>query len=380
MAAALSDVLGNRLSAGLVITKHAPGILPSPLLISESQFTILEGGHPLPDARSLLAGDRIRAFLSGMTSDDLLVCLLSGGGSALVSAPVEGISLSDLQELTSSLLVCGARISEINTLRRHLDSLKGGGLARLAAPARVVSLILSDVVGNPLETIASGPTSPDPTTCQDALDILVRYSLLDSHSAIVNALKTVPETHKSGDPLFTHVQNLVIGDNLKAAQAGLRQADAEGFHPYLLRADLQGEARLTAVDLCRTLRWAWQTGDPAPRPACIVAGGETTVTLCPHPGLGGRNTEMALAAVTELANFPGVMLATLATDGEDSSTGAAGAVVTGETYLHARALGLNPADYLSRNDSYHFFEGLNDLFQIGPTGTNVNDLIFLFTF
>jgi hydroxypyruvate reductase len=373
MAEAISEILSDRLTGGIVITKHAP-------TISDSPFTILEGGHPVPDERSLAAGAKIRALISGLSAADLVLCLISGGGSALVASPVDGVTLSDLQSLTADLLACGARVYEINTLRRHLDVLKGGGLARLAAPARVVSLILSDVVGSPLNAIASGPTAPDPTTCADGLAILERYSLNEKHPQIVNVLQHVAETPKPGDPIFARVSNRIVADNLVAAQAALKQAEAEGFNPYLLRTDLQGEARDAAVELCRTLRWSWQTGDPVPRPACIVVGGETTVTLCPHPGHGGRNTELALASVTELANFPNVILVTLATDGEDGPTDAAGAVVTGETFRRTHELGLNPSDFLVRNDSYSFFAILDDLLKPGPTGTNVNDLTFLFTF
>ncbi|KAF0107330.1 MAG: hydroxypyruvate reductase [Anaerolineaceae bacterium] len=391
MADALAKILGGRLSAGLVITKHAPAISPFP--IHHSQFTIIEGGHPVPDERSLEAGRRIMEMLSGLTADDLVICLISGGGSALATAPVDGVTLAELQSLTSALLACGAGIDEINTLRRHLDVLKGGGLARLARPARVVSLILSDVVGSPFEAVASGPTAPDPTTCADALAVLEKYHFCSDDfsrpsqkatevatTSVLDVLKSGTETLKPGDPIFAHVQNLLVGENLLAAQAALKQAEVEGFHPYLLRADLRGEAREAAVDLCRTLRWARQTDQPAHRPACIVVGGETTVTLCQNPGRGGRNTELALAAVTELADFPDVMLVTLATDGEDGTTDAAGAVVTGETYKCARLLGLEPADYLRRNDSYSFFAALDDLLQPGPTGTNVNDLVFLFAF
>ncbi len=435
MAESLANILGDRLTGGLVIPKHAAGR-------TLSRLAVMEAGHPVPDERSLTAGQRVIELLSCLRADDLLFCLISGGGSALMAAPVEGVTLSDLQALTSSLLACGASVNEINILRRHLDRLKGGGLARLASPARVVSLILSDVVGNPLEAIASGPTAPDPSTCADALTVLDKYKLhfkraqneffamkppstndqrineylssfrpkaifyfirlfvsdsltglvhkrkvrvMDGHSihgkapkSVMSALRSGQETLKPGDAVFRNVDNILIGSNLLAAQAALKQAEAEGFHPYLLRTDLQGEARQVAVELCRTLRWAWQTGDPAPRPACIVAGGETTVTLR-GDGRGGRNTELALAAVTELVNCPDVMLITLATDGEDGPTDAAGAVVTGETFGRAYGLGLDPVECLRRNDSYTFFAALDDLLKPGPTGTNVNDLTFLFT-
>jgi hydroxypyruvate reductase len=375
MSAALAEILSEKLAAGLVITKHIP-----PESINHSPFSILEGDHPIPDERSLRAGEKVVEFLSALGADDLLLCLVSGGGSALATAPVDDVSLADMQSLTSALLACGARVDEINTLRRRLDRIKGGGVAQLSNGATIVNLILSDVVGNPLEAIASGPTAPDPSTRQDALSILAKYRLENQLPLSINhALLSSPETPKPGDPLFERVQNAIVGSNLSAAQAALKQAEEEGFHPYLLRADLQGEARDIAFELATFLRQARQTGDPVPPPACIVAGGETTVTLR-GDGKGGRNSELALAAVTELADFPGVMLVTLATDGEDGPTDAAGAVVTSETYRRARSLGMNPIGYLGRNDSYSFFEALGDLLKPGPTGTNVNDLTFLFTF
>lgn len=382
MAESLAKILGDRLTDGVVIPKHASGrTLGLPRAKTRGRLTVMEGGHPIPDERSLAAGRSVIELLSGLRADDLLFCLISGGGSALMAAPVEGVTLSDLQALTSALLAYGASIDEINILRRHLDRLKGGGLARLASPARVVSLILSDVVGNPLEAIASGPTAPDPSTCADALAVLDKYKLHGKvPKSVLNALNSGCETLKPGDAVFRNVDNVLVGSNLLAAQAALKQAEAEGFHPYLLRTDLQGEACEIAVELCRTLRWAWQTGDPAPRPACIVVGGETTVTLREGSGQGGRNQELALASVTELVNFPDVMLVTLATDGEDGPTDAAGAVVSGETFARAYGLGLDSVEYLHRNASYTFFAALDDLLKSGPTGTNVNDLTFLFTF
>jgi hydroxypyruvate reductase len=276
------------------------------------------------------------------------------------------------------LLACGACIDEINTLRRRLDQVKGGGIVKMANGATIVSLILSDVVGNPLEAIASGPTAPDPAMRANALSILAKYKLENRLPiSILQRLRTSPETPKPGDPIFDKVQNVIVGSNLLAAQAALAQAEAEGFHPYLLRMDLQGEARQVAFELATVLRQARLTGDPLPGPACIVAGGETTVTL-KGIGKGGRNTELALAAVSELADFPGVMLVTLATDGEDGPTEAAGAVVTGETFRRSAGLDLHPGFFLERNDSYSFFSALDDLLKPGPTGTNVNDLVFLF--
>jgi glycerate 2-kinase len=371
MAETLGEILGADLADNLVITKHLP-------LVHQSAFNILTSSHPVPDERSLAAGERTIEFLSSLGSDDLLFCLLSGGGSALVAAPIEGISLADLGSLTAALLACGARIDEINCLRRRLDRVKGGGAVRLANGATVVSLILSDVVGNPLEAIASGPTAPDPTTRADALAVLEKYKLIQQIPAsILPALSSSPETPKPDDPLFGKVQNILVGSNLLAAQAALKQAREEGFNPYLLRTDLQGEAREAAFELATFLRQAKKTGSPVPGPACILAGGETTVTVKGN-GKGGRNTELALAAVSELADFPGVLLVALATDGEDGPTEAAGAVVTGESYRRAAGLDMHVGDFLGRNDSYTFFEGLDDLLKPGPTGTNVNDLVFLF--
>jgi hydroxypyruvate reductase len=373
MSVALANILADRLSDGLVISKQ-------PSLSFYSPMTLLIGGHPVPDEHSLEAGKKTIELLSSLGPDDLLFCLISGGSSALVAAPLSGISLADIQVLSSALIASGARIDEINTLRRKLDKLKGGGVVNMTAGATVISLILSDVVGNSLEAIASGPTAPDPSTRANSLAILAKYGLEPRvPTSILRSLRTSPENPKPGDPLFAKVQNVIVGGNLQAAQAALTQADLEGFYPYLLSANLQGEARQAAFELATFLRQAHLAGDPVPTPACIVAGGETTVTL-QGDGKGGRNTELALAAVSELADFPGVMLVTLATDGEDGPTDAAGAVVMGSTFRRAAGLGLHPGHFLDRNDSYTFFSALDDLLKPGQTGTNANDLVFLFSF
>jgi hydroxypyruvate reductase len=307
----------------------------------------------------------------------------------LVTAPY--VPLEDLQSLTSLLLSSGARIDEINTLRRHLDRLKGGGLAR-ATKAKIISLILSDVIGNPLEAIASGPTAPDPTTRRDALGIMEKYLTTESrrHGDSLNSVtplapparageflrgSNVLETLKPGDPVFTRVQNIIIGDNRLAAQAALKQAQLEGFHAEILTSELQGEAREVGYELAHHLRVSISRNT---HPFCLIAGGETIVTIR-GSGKGGRNQELALAAVEELAGLDDVMLIALATDGDDGPTDAAGAVVTGESAQRAESFGLDAAAYLSRNDAYPFFDALGDLFKTGPTGTNVNDLIFLFS-
>jgi len=370
------------LAGGLAVTKFARRD-------ASGLYPVIEGGHPIPDARSLHAGERVLEFVSSLKEADTLVCLISGGGSALVTAPY--VPLEDLQTLTSLLLASGAPIDEINTLRRQLDRLKGGGLAR-ATKAKIVSLILSDVIGNPLEAIASGPTVPDPTTEEDALEILEKYFHLttETHTAPVvrcrgrhrEALNSVTQwlrgskefkTLTADNPVFTRVQNLIIGDNKLAAQAALKQAEQEGFQAEILTNELQGEAREAGRDLARRLRAASSTKH---RPFCLIAGGETTVTIR-GDGKGGRNQELALAAVDELAGLKNVILIALATDGDDGPTDAAGAVATGASARRAESLGLEAASHLSRNDAYPFFDTLGDLLETGPTGTNVNDLIFL---
>lgn len=364
----MMDVLAERLplSGGLAVTKFAPHE-------TSGLYTVIVGGHPIPDARSLRAGKQVLDFVSSLDEEDTLVCLISGGGSALMTAPHEGISLEDLGSLTSLLLSCGARIDEINTIRRHLDRLKGGGLAR-ATKAKIISLILSDVIGNPLEAIASGPTAPDPTTREDALAVITKYHLEDRiASPVRHGLNESPETLKPNDTTFKQVQNKIIGDNQLAALAALEQLRQEGFYGKILSNNLQGEARDVGRELGNRLRVdsSSRTG-----PFCLIAGGETTVTI-KGDGKGGRNQELALAAVDELAGLKDVMLITLATDGDDGPTDAAGAVVTGESAHRAESLGLRAADYLSRNDAYPFFDALRDLIKTGPTGTNVNDLSFL---
>ena len=351
---------------GLAVTKFASGL-------SRELYTVIEGGHPVPDARSLEAGERVLELVSSLREEDTLVCLISGGGSALVTAPY--VPLEDLQTLTSLMLSSGAPIDEINTLRRQLDRIKGGGLAR-ATKAKVISLILSDVVGNPLEAIASGPTSPDPTTEKDALSILKKYDLekrVPDSILLYLEHDSLASKYQEQDSEIQNVQNLIIGDNKLAAEAALKQAEREGFQAKIITNELQGEAREVGRELAHHLRRASATRT---QPFCLIAGGETTVTLRGN-GKGGRNQELALSAVNELNGLENVMLITLATDGDDGPTDAAGAVVTGESTWRAESLGLDADHYLSRNDAYPFFDKLGDLLKTGPTGTNVNDLIFL---
>ena len=386
MAVAASDILGDSLTSGLIVVKDALPIgdeNQSWNSLSTSRIRFLMGSHPIPDEFSLNAGQEMMTFLQTCQEDDLIICLISGGGSALVSVPVLGVSLANLQTLTSLLLSCGAGIQEINTLRKHLDLVKGGGLARRVYPAQLFTLILSDVVGDTLDVIASGPTTPDSTSYQDAWDVLSRYSLLEKiPSSIRDHLDAgrfgrLTETPKPGDVLFKNVRNSLVGSGFLAARAALIQAGLEGFQGLLLTTSLEGEARQIGRFLASIARQVSQSGDPLPRPACLVSSGETTVTIS-GTGLGGRNQELALGAVAALAGLKNTILIALATDGGDGPTDAAGAVVTGETLSRAQKLGLDPFDFLQRNDSYHFFEPLGDLLRPGPTLTNVNDLSLIF--
>ena len=266
-------------------------------------------------------------------------------------------------------------IDEINTIRRHLDQLKGGGLIKLANRARVVSLILSDVIGNELEAISSGPTAPDPTTREDALAIMDRYGLDENmSSSIRRILQDSPETAKPGEKIFEKVTNIIIGSNETAVKAAVEIARKEGFQSRSISSTWQGEARLITSELCKNFQ-----NPGVETPFCLVGGGETTVTI-QGEGRGGRNQEMALAAVSEMANMKNSMLITLATDGEDGYTDAAGAVVTEETLLRGRDLGMEPGRFLETNDSHAYFNSLGDLLKPGASGTNVNDLYFLFGF
>ena len=363
MTSALADTI--TLTEALIITKHAARLDFGPV-------TVIEGDHPIPGEASLAAGCAAREFVARLSPRDLLICLVSGGGSALMTAPV--IPLPDLQALTSALLASGARIDEINTVRRHLDFLKGGGLAQAANGAQIVSLILSDVVGDAIEAIACGPTAPDPSTRQDALKIVGQIGR--AASLWDNLTYPFRETLKPDNPLFRNVRNHIIASNEIALRAAKKQAEAGGFFAEIIEAGMQGEAREVGRRLAERLK---ETVRIRPRPFCLLAGGETTVTLR-GDGQGGRNQELVLGAVETLRGMQDILLLSIATDGEDGPTDAAGALATGESAQRAESLGMAAADYLSRNDAYSFFAKLDDLIKPGPSGTNVNDLVFLFAF
>ncbi len=379
MVAALYGILGERLTGGLAITKY-DHIDPS---LATGPVEVAEAGHPLPDDAGVDGARRMADLLAGTAEHDLVLAVVSGGGSALMTLPAEGLTLDDLQNTTELLLRCGATIVELNMVRKHLSAIKGGGLARLAAPAPVASLVLSDVVGDPLDVIASGPLSPDTSTFGDAWSVVERYDLVERLPLAVRARLEagldgrLADTPKPGDPLFEQVYNVVVGSNRQAAQAAVDAARARGLNALLLSTFVEGEAREVAHVAAALAKELHSYNRPVPRPACLVWGGETIVRVRGE-GKGGRNQELALAAALAMEGLPGVVLVALGTDGTDGPTDAAGAVATGGTVARARSLGLEPEIYLDHNNSYVFFDFLGDLICTGPTGTNVNDLLMLY--
>lgn len=381
MAQAVAELLGDRLTGGVVTVKYGYGPAEQN---SAGKIEFREAGHPVLDEAGIKATAEITSWLAGLTERDTVLALISGGGSALLEEPVEGVSLPDMQALATAMLRGGATINQLNTVRKHLSRVKGGQLARLAAPARLIGLLLSDVVGSPLDVIASGPTVPDTSTFQDAWEVLDRLGLT-APGGMPEPIRAylqkglagaAPETPKPGDPLFERVSTVIVGDNRVAANAGLAKAQQLGFNTMLLSTFVEGEAREVAKVLAGIAREILTTNNPIARPACLLAGGETTVTVR-GDGLGGRNQEMALAAALAIDGLENVMIVPLATDGSDGPTDAVGGLAEGDTIRQARARNLDPHDFLQRNDAYHFFEQAGGLLKTGPTNTNVNDLTLL---
>lgn len=372
MAAAAEVALGDLVADGVVVTKSGHG---GPL----HRVRVLEGGHPVPDAAGVAAAREIAGMASAAGDDDVILCVISGGGSALLAAPAPGISLDDEQATTRILLSCGSTIAEMNCVRKHLSLLKGGGLARLASPRPIVSLILSDVVGDPLDVIASGPTVGDPTTFADAIGIAERYRILDRLPVAVRErllrgrAGLEDETPKPGDPSLASTVNVLVATNAIALHGARDEAVRRGYDTRILSASITGEARSVAVGHAALARAIEETSQPVAPPACMLAGGEPTVTIVGH-GRGGRSQELALAAAIRLAGTRHALVLAAGTDGTDGATDAAGAFADGTTVERAAALGLDAQRHLDDNDSYPFFEALGDLVRTGPTQTNVMDL------
>jgi glycerate 2-kinase len=372
MAAALETLLGGHLTAGLISVKYDH---TAPL----RKVQTIEAGHPVPDANGERAAGRILALARQAGPNDLVICLLSGGGSALLPKPVDGVSLADKQVTTSVLLACGATIHEINALRKHLSVIKGGQLALAAHPATMATLILSDVVGDDLDVIASGPTVSDNSTFSDCMAIVAKYNISSKLPPPVSAYLErghqgrVPETPKAHDPAFANTFNTIIGSNMDALLAAHQEAVARGYTTQILSSMIEGETGAVARVHGAIAREIIKTGHPVAPPACILSGGETTVTL-KGSGLGGRNQEFALCTAAGIAGRAPVLVLSGGTDGNDGPTDAAGAIVDNTTLKRAVEQGLDWTQFLANNDAYHFFEPLGDLLITGPTNTNVMDL------
>lgn len=375
MAAAVEETWGDRITDGLVAVKDG-------YLAPTRRVRLVEAGHPLPDERGAQAASEIRALVESAVGDDLVLVLVSGGGSALTPAPASPITLADKQAVTRLLLAAGATINQLNAVRKHCSLLKGGQLARAAAPARVEALLLSDVVGDPLDVIASGPTTPDVSTFAEALDILDGLALRDrAPRAVVERLVqgargAIPETPKPGDPVFARVRNTVIGNNALVVDAAASRARGLRLAPHVLTRAFEGEAREAAGRFVELARLIQAGRGPVHAPACVIAGGETTVTVRGR-GAGGRCQEFALAAALAMEEMKGAVILAAGTDGTDGPTEAAGAVSDGASAARARAQGFDPTARLADNDSNPVFDRLGDLVVTGPTNTNLLDLYLL---
>lgn len=372
MAAAIEEILGDRITEGFVNVKYG-------YTASLKKIKINEADHPVPDEAGQRGAEEIAKLAENAKENDLLFCLISGGGSALLPLPVQDISLSKKQEVTKKLLACGASINEINAVRKHMSRFKGGQLARFAYPATLITLILSDVIGNYLDVIASGPTVSDSSTFSDVQEILKHYKLWNKiPDTVQNHFKKgikgdIPETPKKGENIFTKTQNVIVGSNIQAVMAGAEKAREFGYQTIILSSLIEGETKDVARVHAAIAKEIIQSGNPVSVPACVVSGGETTVTI--HgKGKGGRNQEFCLASSIDISGLDSVVILSGGTDGTDGPTDAAGAICDGKTVKRAVDKGMNATNYLRDNNSYVFFKNLNDLLITGPTNTNVMDL------
>ena len=372
MARAVSKVLDEKLVSGDIIVKYEHGQ-------TVDKINVQEAGHPIPDENTLKATSVVLNKLKNLSDTDLVFVLLTGGGSALFEKLPDSVSLTDLQILNELLLGCGATIHEINCVRKHISYIKGGQLARLIYPAKVVTLALSDVVGDDLSVIASGPTTPDETTFADAISIIKKYNIErkipQSIAQVLNdgAKGITAETPKSNDAIFNSVTNMVIGSNIVSLKAAEEKAKKLGFNTLVLSSMIQGEVKELAKVVEALIREIQQSNIPVKRPACLLIGGEPTLKVS-GKGKGGRNQEFALQVLDKNIEKPYLFLA-CGTDGTDGPTDAAGAIVTHGTLQKAELLDLNPKEYLKNNDAYNFFGPLRDLIKTGPTRTNVMDIL-----
>jgi glycerate 2-kinase len=350
---------------GLIVTRYGHKV-------PTERVEVVEAAHPVPDEAGRQAAARMLQLVRGLGSDDLVLCLISGGGSALLPAPADGLTLADKQQVNRALLRSGASISEMNCVRKHLSAIKGGRLAAACAPARVVSLLISDVPGDDPSVIASGPTVADPTTCADALAILQKYAITEPAAALEHLRGGHDETPKPGDPRLARAEAIVIGTPQASLEAAAAAARAAGLNAVILSDAIEGEARDVALVHAAMARHAASHGQPAQPPCVLLSGGETTVTVRGH-GRGGRNAEFLLALTIALDGHPRVHAIACDTDGVDGTEDNAGAVAGPDSLARAAALGLRAKEFLADNDGYTFFSRLGDLIVTGPTLTNVND-------
>ncbi len=374
MAKAMEGLLGDRIDNGIIVVKYDHGL---PLNTVET----VEASHPIPDENGQRGTSDVLRLLSKTDEKDMVICLISGGGSALLVQPHKEITLPDIQLTSAKLLACGARIDEINTVRKHLSSIKGGQLAKASYPSTLITLILSDVVGDPMDIIASGPTVPDESTFKDAYEIIRKYSLEDKvPNNIYRFLKSgklgkIEETPKTGNEIFDNTQNVIVGSNKIALEAAEKKAKGLGYNTIILSSLVEGESREAAKFFAAIAREVSRTGTPVSKPACIIAGGETTVTI-KGKGKGGRNQEFALSAAIEIDGCEGVVILSAGTDGTDGPTDATGAIVDFNTCKDARKkFRLDPEGSLNKNDSYNFFRKTGEHIITGPTMTNVMDIM-----
>ena len=372
MARAMEELLGERIDKGIINVKYG--------FTEKLSFTeIIEADHPLPDRNGVDGTKKILDLLDNAGEKDLIFSLISGGGSALLPSPSGKISLEEKQAVTKRLLECGASIDEINGIRKHVSSSKGGQMSRVVFPATTINLMLSDVVGDKMDVIASGPFVPDMSTFDEAWETLQKYQLKDIPDTIKDHLKkgmkkVIPETPKEGDPIFNRIHNFIIGSNILALEAAGDEAEKMGYHTIILSSMIEGETKDVASVHTAIAMEILKTGIPLNPPACIISGGETTVTI-QGEGLGGRNQEFCLAAAMELVDLPPrAVILSGGTDGNDGPTPAAGAIVDTLTVKRGHEMGMDASDYLKNNDSYHFFQKIDELLMTGPTNTNVMDV------
>jgi len=357
--------------SGLVVTRYDH--VPPAYKAHPGRIEVVEAAHPVPDAEGRRAAKRIAELTQGLTADDLVLCLISGGGSALLAMPAEGVTFEDKQAVNKALLKSGAAIDEMNCVRKHLSAIKGGRLAAMCAPARVVTLLISDVPGDAPEVIASGPTVPDSTTCADALQILARYAIELPAAARAGLESGAFETPKPGDPRFAGHQVHMIATPEQSLEAAAALARAAGIEAHILSDEIEGESHVVGRVHAALARAVARRGEPFARPCVILSGGETTVTVKSKGGRGGRATEFLMGCAIALQGEPGVWVLAADTDGIDGVEDNAGAIVGPDTPARAAALGLKAQDFLDLNDAYSFFKPLGDLVVPGPTFTNVND-------